>query len=234
MAAQADVAARRPPAPGPSLQRLIGNRAVARLALVQRTPQEAIEALAEDEKTSVWLGGSGLNAASTWNAIHTQLLAHNEPVRVITEIRRRYFEGNEAALPTFTVWRLRWPNIARHTEAYIDTYGRDGAIILHYLADLLLPVTPVNTALQNSFPLVGTVRDKNRHNAQSRGMDLVAVGGGGEQRDEFPPASTMEGGVDSSRLDVPAGENMSHGAALGHFYTANRMQHGWPFRVVVG
>jgi hypothetical protein len=55
----------------------------------------------------------------------------------------------------------------------------------------------------------------------------------GQQCDEYPFASTYEGGATASAVLVPAGENQSQGGSLSNFYVTNNLQNGSRFQVMV-
>ena len=55
----------------------------------------------------------------------------------------------------------------------------------------------------------------------------------GQQCDEYPFASTYEGGATASAVLVPAGENQNQGGSLRNFYASNNLQNGSQFQVMV-
>ncbi|NER82608.1 MAG: hypothetical protein F6K42_24220 [Leptolyngbya sp. SIO1D8] len=118
----------------------------------------------------------------------------------------------------------------------------NGSVILTYMG--IRPVVAADTndpAAQGliNMGVINNNRELNRYRSQRRGNRLVGHAafippGVQTQLDEFPYASTYEGGnPDVAIHDVPAPENMSQGGLLTAFYVANNMRDGYQFRVVV-
>ena len=211
--------------------------------IIQRTAEDVLHVLTEN---GVDVLAHNLNVNSTWLEIENALLHIVVPPissdAALAEVRRQYFQNNEQNLPTFRVRRAQWPNIAEHTQAYIDQ-GEDanGGVILTYMA---------TRAVNNNINHVPTIqklidlgvirsnRDLNRHKSTTNNNHLVAstryAPGTQTQTDEFPYASTYEGGSrDTSIHEVPALENGQHGGAMAAFYNQNGMKDGYQYRVVV-
>lgn len=111
--------------------------------------------------------------------------------------------------PTFYVDSRRWPNVAETHRDYFRRTGRSRRMRL----------TRVDEA----------TAARNRHAAQRPYLRPEE----GYNLDEFPYASTAQGGSGSSIIELPEGENKSHGAALGNFYDHHNIQPGDSFWVEV-
>ncbi len=206
------------------LPSLMGNQAVLHnfYPVIQRMPEDALSYVPQEYR-------AGLSADSSWPEMEAVLVSAGAPHDYILEARRAYFRGMEDQLPTFEVNRLLWPNIAHHTEAYLDQ-GEEEGTTLTYMEER--PLSPEDPYVQSQT--ASTNREKNRYQAQTKGQKLVPSRPGRDtQLDEFPYASTYEGGTDSSIMHVPRSENESHGGALGRFYSSSGLKDGYEFRVAV-
>lgn len=79
--------------------------------------------------------------------------------------------------------------------------------------------------------------DSNKQNAQKRrnaAMKANKVPASSEyDRDEYPYATTKEGGANASVAKVPSNENRSHGAYLGALIKSNDMKTGDNFNIIL-
>jgi hypothetical protein len=116
--------------------------------------------------------------------------------------------------PTVTFSRARVPNIAAHIS---QAQGSGKPTELTYLG----PNSP--TQSKNRTAACGSFKPS--------AADTAA---GKTSCDEYPFASTAEGGAGASTAAVPPSEQNSQGGTLGSFYTANKLVAGSKFRVAVG
>ena len=89
-------------------------------------------------------------------------------------------------------------------------------------------------ALAQGHPLLLTY-DNNRKNARARRRAALknhAAARPGNQLDEYPFASTMEGGAGAAVREVPESENMAHGGLIGATVVTNNMTTGDKFLVI--
>lgn len=79
--------------------------------------------------------------------------------------------------------------------------------------------------------------DPSKSNAQRRRAEAKSANGAQsikpEHLDEFPYASTKEGGANAAVNSVPASENMSHGGYLGSVVVGAKMKEGDVFDIVL-
>jgi Deoxyribonuclease NucA/NucB len=116
--------------------------------------------------------------------------------------------------PTVTFSRARVPNIAAHISQ-AQASGKPST--LTYLG----PNSPTQTT--NRQAACGSFK--------ASAADTAA---GRTSCDEYPFASTSEGGAGASTAAVPVSEQNSQGGTLSSFYTANGLTAGSKFRVAVG
>ncbi len=112
-------------------------------------------------------------------------------------------------VPVFVVNPQEYPNIAEHTKYAQETKGKPS--ILTRLKDEKRSDDNRDEACKD-FP---------KENRQEINCD------------EYPPASTYEGGAGASTWPVPAQENKSHGSKLGGFYRQYQLEDGDKFKIVV-
>lgn len=204
---------------------LMGNQAMLHhfFPVVQRMPEDALAYVPEEYR-------KGLSNTSSWQEMEAALISAGASQDNIVKARMAYYRGMEGQLPTFEVVRSRWPNIAEHTEEFLAQGDEEGGAILTYMEERpLAPDDPYRAYLG-----VQTNRDRNRLQAQTRGQQLVSSRHGRDTEiDEFPYASTYEGGIDSSIMHVPQSENRSHGGSLRGFFASSGLKDGYQFRVTV-
>lgn len=111
----------------------------------------------------------------------------------LSQIKERLL-AQPVNVPVFVVNPQEYPNIAAHTKYAQEIKGKPS--ILRRLKD-------------------DKRRDDNRDAACK---DFPKDNREKYNCDEYPPASTYEGGAGASTWRVPARENKSHGSKLGHFY----------------
>lgn len=206
-----------------NLSSFMGNQAVLHnfYSVIQRMPEDAINCVPDESRND-------LSEQSSWFDIEDRLIKLGAPSDYLCNAYDAYYKGQEENLPTFVVDSKRWPNIAMHTLEFMEQGGED-EIILRYMEE---------RALTFDDPYLSetcrTNRDKLRLQAQTRGQPLVRSAREADtQLDEFPYASTYEGGTDSSIMHIPRHENESHGGALAAFYRHYRLKDGYRFRVIV-
>jgi hypothetical protein len=116
--------------------------------------------------------------------------------------------------PTVTFSRARVPNIAAHIS---KAQGNGKPVELTYLGPNSATQTSNRKAACGSF--AATAAEKTA---------------GKTSCDEYPFASTAEGGAGASTAAVPPSEQSSQGGTLSSFYTSNSLKAGSKFRVAVG
>lgn len=120
------------------------------------------------------------------------------------------FAVRSQALPIFVIDATKMPNIAAHVK---QAQAQGQPSILTYIG-----------AENNSL-------NTNNRNAACRLQPIPRPPG--QQCDEYPFASTYEGGATASAVLVPGGENQSQGGSLSKFYASNNLQKGSRFQVMV-
>ena len=79
--------------------------------------------------------------------------------------------------------------------------------------------------------------DSNRANAVRRRYEALKASGlpasSASHRDEYPYATTMEGGANASVMPVPAEENTRHGGYISSLIKANNMRTGDKFQIML-
>jgi nicotinamidase-related amidase len=117
-----------------------------------------------------------------------------------------------AALPTVTFSKAKVPNIAAHIEA-AQKAGKPATL------------TKVDSTTQAA-----------NRSAACKGFTATAAekAKGFTSCDEYPFASSKEGGTNASTSAVPVSEQNSQGGTLSAFYQGNSIQTGDKFQVSVG
>ncbi|MCD4779257.1 MAG: hypothetical protein K8S27_01730, partial [Candidatus Omnitrophica bacterium] len=134
------------------------------------------------------------------------------------EVLRKY--KDDKRFPIYWVIEEAWPNIYKHTDAFIKIKFGDHMQILHYNGP-------------NSFQT-----KKNRRKVAKLKPLYAHEKKDNYQFDEYPMASTREGGDPSvvgytvSVKYVPALENRQQGAFFLHFYPRHKMKKDDPFITV--
>jgi hypothetical protein len=129
-------------------------------------------------------------------------------VRCDSQRGYRYPNGcaNPSFRPTYVVSASRYPDIAKFDKAEIAK---------HPSWSTLTRVSPARAAKNRGVACKGFVAAK------------------GKSCDEYPYASTSQGGAGAARTAVNAKENSSQGGNLVGFYNANRLFYGEKFNVKV-
>ncbi|WP_259408273.1 NucA/NucB deoxyribonuclease domain-containing protein [Streptomyces akebiae] len=109
-------------------------------------------------------------------------------------------------LPVFVVDGKRTPEIAINDRSAID---KGHPLLLHYAKN----------------------KGENRDNRELAGCMSAWTGSG--SCDEYPFASTREGGLGAQTRGVPLSEQMKQGSDLSAFYRSNKMQRNDEFLVAV-
>lgn len=114
------------------------------------------------------------------------------------------FTKQAAALPAVTFDSAKVPKIVAHIKSAQTTKGK--------------PKTLTRTT--------DTTKINNNRSAACKNFT------GTQSCDEYPFASTYEGGAGASTADVPAAEQSSQGGTLSSFYTANNIVDGSKYDVL--
>ncbi len=140
-------------------------------------------------------------------------------------------------LPIFFVKHSLWPDIYAHTEEYFESCSTT-QVELTYMGEGFLPsqLLEMESLSQKGVNLTGvaTSRDFWRLKSKLTGVyygSKTKPSGGEYELDEFPYASTLEGGNEPSVSWVSKSENSSHGGALSRFYQSHRLKEGDKFIV---
>ncbi|SHL42830.1 SpvB/TcaC N-terminal domain-containing protein [Flavobacterium chilense] len=126
---------------------------------------------------------------------------------------------------------------------YIDPNGKQVDRVKHKIVNAYIPeATWPNVykthkmGVEKGNPLLITY-DSDRTNARKRRNDARVANNGlripEHHLDEYPYASTKEGGKNAAINTVPASENMSHGGYLGSLVRLNDMKTGDKFNIIL-
>ena len=154
--------------------------------------------------TSLWYGVDPKKELSDFFGCY--LYCNENPVTLIDKFGEKAEKDNPKKTPTYYVFESRWPNVYKTHKKYL---GNKTTKILTYDSD------PDNR--------------RKRRRESLRGYSTRP----GFDRDEFPYATTQEGGRGAAVNYVPSLENQSHGGSLGSFVKGNNLKSGDKFLVVL-
>lgn len=142
-----------------------------------------------------------------------------------------------STLPVFFVKHSLWPNIYAHTQTYFESLNTTQVVLTYMGEEFLTSQRKEMASLsKKGYNLTGvaTSRDLWRWKSKLTGIyygSKTKPSDGEYELDEFPYASTLEGGDEPSVSWVSKSENSSHGGALSGFYQSHRMEEGDQFIV---
>ena len=154
--------------------------------------------------TSLWYGVDPKKELSDFFGCY--LYCNENPVTLIDKFGEKAEKNNPKKTPTYYVFESRWPNVYKTHKKYL---GNGTTKILTYDSN------PDNR--------------RERRRESLRGYSVRP----GFNRDEFPYATTQEGGKGAAVNYVPSPETKSHGGSLGSFIKENKLKSGDKFLVVL-
>ena len=154
--------------------------------------------------TSLWYGVDPKKELSDFWGCY--LYCNDNPIILIDKFGEKTEKNNPKKKPIYYVFESRWPNVYKTYKKYL---GKKTTKNLTYDSN------PNNR--------------RERRQESLRGYSVQP----GFDRDEFPYATTKEGGKGAAVNYVPSPENRSHGANLGSFIRVNKLKSGDKFLVVL-
>ena len=165
-------------------------------------------AIAPAASSSTFLETAATTVVEAGSATAVKLLAGAAALLVPTPMGSDdQVTQNTKLFPVFNVYQSSTPAVYQLDQYAIEVRGQPF---------LLTRADPATTYLRRQDALQGFP---------------LAPSGSGMSRDEYPFASTMQGGAGATRGYVPALENWTQGGQLSWFYTKNNIQPGSSFLV---
>ena len=146
--------------------------------------------------TSLWYGVDPKKELSDFWGCY--LYCNDNPIILIDKFGEKTEKNNPKKEPIYYVYESRWPNVYKTHKKYLGKKT---------MKNLTYDSNPNNR--------------RERRQESLRGYSALS----GFDRDEFPYATTTEGGKGAAVNYVPSSENRSHGANLGSFIRALFPQH---------
>ncbi len=157
-----------------------------------------------DPVTSLWYGVDPKKELSDFWGCY--LYCNDNPIILIDKFGEKTEKNNPKKEPIYYVYESRWPNVYKTHKKYLGKKT---------IKNLTYDSNPNNR--------------RERRQESLRGYSALS----GFDRDEFPYATTKEGGKGAAVNYVPSSENRSHGANLGSFIRVNKLKSGDKFLVVL-
>ena len=154
--------------------------------------------------TSLWYGVDPKKELSDFWGCY--LYCNDNPIILIDKFGEKTEKNNPKKEPIYYVYESRWPNVYKTHKKYLGKKT---------IKNLTYDSNPNNR--------------RERRQESLRGYSMLS----GFDRDEFPYATTKEGGKGAAVNYVPSSENRSHGANLGSFIRVNKLKSGDKFLVVL-
>ena len=154
--------------------------------------------------TSLWYGVDPKKELSDFWGCY--LYCNDNPIILIDKFGEKTEKNNPKKEPIYYVYESRWPNVYKTHKKYLGKKT---------IKNLTYDSNPNNR--------------RERRQESLRGYSVLS----GFDRDEFPYATTKEGGKGAAVNYVPSSENRSHGANLGSFIRVNKLKSGDKFLVVL-
>ena len=154
--------------------------------------------------TSLWYGVDPKKELSDFWGCY--LYCNDNPIILIDKFGEKTEKNNPKKEPIYYVYESRWSNVYKTHKKYLGKKT---------MKNLTYDSNPNNR--------------RERRQESLRGYSVLS----GFDRDEFPYATTKEGGKGAAVNYVPSSENRSHGANLGSFIRVNKLKSGDKFLVVL-